>query len=57
MDFISLTILFLKALAKLVGGYGIAIIVLTVIVRLALWGLNVKQQRSMKMMQTTCEVF
>ena len=52
MDFITLTIYFLKALAKLVGGYGIAIIVLTIIVRLALWSLNVKQQRSMKMMQT-----
>ena len=52
MDFISLTILFLKGLAKFVGGYGIAIIVLTIIVRLALWGLNVKQQRSMKLMQT-----
>jgi len=52
LDFISLTILFLKGLAKFVGGYGIAIIVLTIIVRLALWGLNVKQQRSMKLMQT-----
>lgn len=52
MDFISLTILFLSTLAKFVGGYGIAIIVLTIIVRLALWSLNVKQQRSMKMMQT-----
>lgn len=52
MDFISATIWFLSKLAHLVGGYGIAIIVLTIIVRLALWHLNVEQQRSMKMMQT-----
>ena len=52
MDFISLTIKFLTLLAKFVGNYGMAIIVLTIIVRLAMWNLNVKQQRSMKMMQS-----
>ncbi len=52
MDFISWTIWFLSKLAHFVGGYGIAIIVLTIIVRLAVWNLNVEQQRSMKMMQT-----
>lgn len=52
MDFISLTIWFLGLLAKFVGSYGVAIIVLTIIVRLAMWNLNVKQQRSMKMMQS-----
>ncbi len=51
MDFISWTIWFLSKLAHFVGGYGIAIIVLTLIVRLALWHLNVEQQRSMKTMQ------
>lgn len=51
MDFITLTVKFLSMLALLVGGYGIAIIVLTIVVRLGLWKLNVKQQRSMKMMQ------
>ena len=52
MDFIKLTIDFLGLLAKFVGNYGWAIILLTVIVRLAMWKLNVEQQRSMKMMQT-----
>ena len=52
MDFTTLTIELLKTLAHFVGNYGIAIIVLTIIVRLALWPLNVSQQRSMKMMQT-----
>ncbi len=52
MDFITLTINFLTILAKFVGNYGLAIILLTIIVRLAMWNLNVQQQRSMKMMQT-----
>ena len=52
MDFITLTIKFLSLLAAFVGSYGVAIIVLTLIVRLAMWKLNVDQQRSMKMMQT-----
>lgn len=52
MDFISWTIWFLSKLASFVGGYGVAIIVLTLIVRLAMWHLNVEQQRSMKTMQS-----
>lgn len=52
MDFTTLTIELLKGLASFVGNYGIAIIVLTIIVRLAMWPLNVSQQRSMRMMQT-----
>lgn len=52
MDFISWTIWFLSKLAHLVGSYGLAIILLTIIVRAAMWHLNVQQQRSMKMMQS-----
>ncbi len=52
MDFISWTIWFLTKLAGFVGGYGVAIIVLTLIVRFAMWHLNVEQQRSMKKMQS-----
>lgn len=51
MDFIKLTIDFLGLLAKYVGNYGWAIILLTIIVRGAMWNLNVQQQRSMKTMQ------
>lgn len=52
MDFTTLTIGLLKGLANIVGNYGFAIILLTVIIRLAMWPLNVSQQRSMKMMQS-----
>ena len=52
MDFTTLTIKFLQILAHFVGNYGFAIIVLTIIVRVAMWPLNVSQQRSMKMMQS-----
>ncbi len=52
MDFTTLTIELLGKLASLVGNYGWAIIVLTIIVRLCMWPLNVSQQRSMRMMQT-----
>ena len=52
MDFTTLTIIFLGKLASFVGSYGWAIIVLTIIVRICLWPLNVSQQRSMRMMQT-----
>ncbi len=48
---IKLTIDFLGLLAKYVGNYGWAIILLTIIVRGAMWHLNVQQQRSMKQMQ------
>lgn len=51
MDFVGLTIEILKILASFVGSYGLAIVVLTLIVRAALWPLNASQQRSMKMMQ------
>ena len=52
MDFTTLTILFLGKLASFVGSYGWAIVVLTILVRICLWPLNVSQQRSMRMMQT-----
>lgn len=51
VDFTTLTIELLKVLANFVGNYGFAIIVLTIIIRLAMWPLNVSQQRSMRMMQ------
>ncbi len=52
MDFTTATIQILKILADFAGNYGIAIILLTIVIRLAMWPLNVSQQRSMKMMQT-----
>ena len=51
MDFTTLTINFLKDLSHIFGSYGLGIIALTVIIRLAMWPLNVSQQRSMKTMQ------
>ncbi len=51
MDFTALTIQFLKLLADLVGNWGVAIIILTLIIRFALWPANVSQQKSMKTMQ------
>ena len=51
MDFNTLTILFLKFLTNIVGNWGLAIIVLTLIIRCALWPANVAQQKSMKTMQ------
>ena len=50
MDFTTLTIDILKMLS-IVGGYGVGIILLTIIVRLAMWPLGVSQQRSMRTMQ------
>ena len=50
MDFTTLTIDILKILS-IVGGYGIGIILLTIIIRLAMWPLGVSQQRSMRTMQ------
>ncbi len=52
MDFVTITIELLKLLAEFVGNYGVAIIVLTILVRAAMWNLNVSQQRSMRTMQT-----
>lgn len=51
MDFTAITINALNTINKLSGGFGLAIILLTVIIRLILWPLNVQQQRSMKKMQ------
>ncbi len=51
MDFTSYTIEFLKFLSNIFGSYGMGIIALTVIIRLAMWPLSVTQQRSMKDMQ------
>lgn len=51
MDFTTLTIELLKGIANFVGNYGVAIIVLTIIIRLSMWHLNVSQQRSMRVMQ------
>lgn len=51
MDFTQLTIDALSYIAKLVGSYGWAIVVITLVVRGALWGVNVQQQKSMRMMQ------
>ena len=52
MDFVGLTIQALKVLSDIAGSYGLGIILLTVIVRMAMWPLSVSQQRSMKQMQT-----
>ena len=52
MDFTQLMIDLLTYIAKFVGSYGWAIIVVTFIVRGLLWGVGVQQQKSMRMMQT-----
>lgn len=51
MDFTTITIEALKSLSHVVGSYGLGIILLTVVIRLAMWPLGVAQQRSMKTMQ------
>lgn len=51
MDFVTITIDFLKVLSNIFGSYGLGIIALTVIMRLAMWPLNASQQRSMRTMQ------
>lgn len=51
MDFVQLTIMILKGLANIVGNWGLAIIALTIIVRLLMWHSSVAQQRSMRTMQ------
>ena len=50
MDFTALTIKVLQLLSVF-GGYGIGIILLTIIIRAAMWPLGVSQQRSMRTMQ------
>lgn len=52
MDFVSLTIKLLKLLADFCGSYGVAIILLTLIMRACLWPFNVSQQKNMRTMQT-----
>lgn len=52
MDFVSLTIKLLKLLADFCGSYGVAIILLTLIMRAVLWPFNVSQQKNMRSMQT-----
>jgi YidC/Oxa1 family membrane protein insertase len=51
VDFTVITVDILKALSHITGGYGLAIILLTVIVRVVMWPLAVSQQKSMKKMQ------
>jgi len=52
LDFITLTIKVLKVLAAFCGSYGLAIVVLTLIMRACLWPFNVSQQKNMRTMQT-----
>ena len=52
MDFVTITTKFLEILANFTGSYGLGIILLTVIVRMAMWPLSFSQQKSMKTMQT-----
>jgi len=49
MDFITLTIELLKTLS--IGNFGVGIILLTILIRVAMWPLGVSQQRSMRTMQ------
>lgn len=49
--FTNATIDLLRILSNICGSYGIAIIILTIAVRLLMWPLSVSQQRSMKVMQ------
>ena len=52
MEFATVfTVDFLKMLASITGSYGFGIIILTIIIRAALWPLGVSQQRSMRIMQ------
>ena len=51
MDFTTLTVELLKVLNNITGSYGLAIIALTIIVRICLWPLGISQQRSMRAMQ------
>lgn len=51
MDFTAITIEILKQLSHITGSYGMAIVVITIIVKLIMWPLSVSQQRSMKKMQ------
>ena len=52
MDFVGLTIKLLKFIADFAGSYGMAIVILTLIMRAIIWPLNTSQQKNMRMMQT-----
>jgi len=47
VDFSAITVQILKALADVAGSYGMAIVLLTVLIRVVMWPLSVSQQRSM----------
>jgi len=47
VDFSAITVEILKSLADVAGSYGLAIVLLTVLIRLAMWPLSVSQQKSM----------
>lgn len=51
MDFTSITVSILNSLANIAGSWGLAIVLLTVIVKVVMWPLGVSQQRSMRKMQ------
>lgn len=51
MDFVTLMINILKSLS-VYGGFGVGVILLTILIRFAMWPLGVSQQRSMRTMQT-----
>ncbi len=51
MDFVGFTLSILQALAKIAGNWGLAIILLTIIVRACMWPSSISQQRSMRSMQ------
>ncbi len=51
VDFNTLTVDILKYLGHLFGNYGMAIIVLTIIIRMVMWPLSYSQQKSMRTMQ------
>ncbi len=51
MDFVGFTLSILQTLAKFAGNWGLAIILLTIIVRACMWPSSISQQRSMRNMQ------
>ena len=51
MDFVGLTISILESLKSIAGSWGLAIVLLTIIVRAFMWPSSVSQQRSMRSMQ------
>ncbi len=52
IDFVTITINILKMLADSLHSWGLAIIALTIVVRVLMWPSSVTQQRSMRDMQT-----